>query len=96
MRNFAALAVLAVAACSKSPLPAPPPPAQSPDPPPPALSSAVVAAARAPSAQASSRATDRFPTRRVVFPYHFRGQDPDEIERTLSGKGSEVRMRKWY
>lgn len=32
----------------------------------------------------------------VVYPFHFKGSDPRELERDLAGTGIEVRLRKWY
>lgn len=34
---------------------------------------------------------------KIVYPYHYRGSDPTELERALaSEKGIEVRVRSWY
>lgn len=33
---------------------------------------------------------------RIVYPYHFRGQDPKEFQKALEGSGVEVRILDWY
>jgi L-ascorbate metabolism protein UlaG (beta-lactamase superfamily) len=33
---------------------------------------------------------------KIVYPYHFRGSDPQEFAAALKGTGTEVRIRKWY
>jgi len=33
---------------------------------------------------------------KVVYPYHYRGSDPAEVSRALTGKPIEVRLRGWY
>jgi L-ascorbate metabolism protein UlaG (beta-lactamase superfamily) len=33
---------------------------------------------------------------RIVYPYHFRGQDPKEFQKALEGSGVEVRILEWY
>ena len=34
---------------------------------------------------------------KIVYPYHFRGSDPQEFANALQGlQGVEVRLRKWY
>ena len=33
---------------------------------------------------------------RIVYPYHYRGQDPGVLEKALRGSGIEVRLRNWY
>jgi L-ascorbate metabolism protein UlaG (beta-lactamase superfamily) len=33
---------------------------------------------------------------RIVYPYHFRGQDPKEFQKALEGSGIEVRILDWY
>jgi L-ascorbate metabolism protein UlaG (beta-lactamase superfamily) len=33
---------------------------------------------------------------RMVYPYHYRGQDPRVFESALRGTGIEVRLRDWY
>jgi L-ascorbate metabolism protein UlaG (beta-lactamase superfamily) len=33
---------------------------------------------------------------KVVYPYHYRGQDPKTFEAALAGTGIEVRLRDWY
>jgi L-ascorbate metabolism protein UlaG (beta-lactamase superfamily) len=34
---------------------------------------------------------------RIVYPYHYRGQDPQVFAEALAGeKGIEVRLRNWY
>jgi L-ascorbate metabolism protein UlaG (beta-lactamase superfamily) len=33
---------------------------------------------------------------RIVYPYHFRGQDPQEFQKALEGSGVEVRILDWY
>jgi L-ascorbate metabolism protein UlaG (beta-lactamase superfamily) len=33
---------------------------------------------------------------KVVYPYHFRGQDPKEFEKALAGSGVDVRILDWY
>jgi len=32
----------------------------------------------------------------VVYPYHYRGQDPDVFAKALAGTGIDVRIRDWY
>jgi L-ascorbate metabolism protein UlaG (beta-lactamase superfamily) len=32
----------------------------------------------------------------IVYPYHYRGQDPTEFAAALKGSGIEVRLRQWY
>ena len=32
----------------------------------------------------------------IVYPYHYRGQDPAVFARALEGTGIEVRLRDWY
>ena len=32
----------------------------------------------------------------IVYPYHYRGQDPAEFAAALDGSGIEVRLREWY
>ena len=32
----------------------------------------------------------------IVYPYHYRGQDPAEFAAALKGSGIEVRLREWY
>jgi L-ascorbate metabolism protein UlaG (beta-lactamase superfamily) len=33
---------------------------------------------------------------KVLFPYHYRGSDPGELDAPLAGKGVEIRKREWY
>ncbi len=33
---------------------------------------------------------------KVVYPYHYRGQDPKTFAAALAGTGTEVRLRDWY
>jgi L-ascorbate metabolism protein UlaG (beta-lactamase superfamily) len=33
---------------------------------------------------------------KVVFPYHYRGQNPEEFKTALAGEPVEVRLLKWY
>jgi L-ascorbate metabolism protein UlaG (beta-lactamase superfamily) len=33
---------------------------------------------------------------KVVYPYHYRGQDVEVFKKALEGKPIEVRLRKWY
>lgn len=33
---------------------------------------------------------------KVVFPYHYRGQNPEEFKAALQGEPVEVRLLKWY
>ena len=33
---------------------------------------------------------------KVVYPYHYRGQDPAKFAQLLSGAGIDVRLRDWY
>lgn len=33
---------------------------------------------------------------KVVYPYHYQGQDPKAFEAALAGTGIEVRLRNWY
>jgi L-ascorbate metabolism protein UlaG (beta-lactamase superfamily) len=33
---------------------------------------------------------------KIVYPYHYRGSDPHELEKALSGRPIEVRLRSWY
>ncbi|HEV7892064.1 MAG TPA: MBL fold metallo-hydrolase [Pyrinomonadaceae bacterium] len=33
---------------------------------------------------------------KVVFPYHYRGQNPEEFREALKGEPIEVRLLKWY
>ena len=33
---------------------------------------------------------------KVVYPYHYRGQDPQKFAELLKGSGIEVRLRNWY
>jgi L-ascorbate metabolism protein UlaG (beta-lactamase superfamily) len=33
---------------------------------------------------------------KVVFPYHYRGQNPEEFKTALTGEPVEVRLLKWY
>jgi L-ascorbate metabolism protein UlaG (beta-lactamase superfamily) len=33
---------------------------------------------------------------RIVYPYHYRGQDPEKFAELLKGSGIEVRLRNWY
>lgn len=33
---------------------------------------------------------------KVVFPYHYRGQNPEEFRNALKGEPVEVRLLKWY
>jgi L-ascorbate metabolism protein UlaG (beta-lactamase superfamily) len=32
----------------------------------------------------------------VVYPYHYRGQDPKIFAKALQGSGTDVRLREWY
>ena len=32
----------------------------------------------------------------IVYPYHYRGQNPGEFVAALKGSGIEVRVREWY
>jgi L-ascorbate metabolism protein UlaG (beta-lactamase superfamily) len=33
---------------------------------------------------------------KIVYPYHYRGQDPDKLAKLLDGTGIDVRVRDWY
>lgn len=33
---------------------------------------------------------------KIVYPYHYRGQDPKVFEAALAGSGIDVRLRDWY
>ena len=33
---------------------------------------------------------------KVVYPYHYRGSDPAELQKAITGKDVEVRIRDWY
>lgn len=33
---------------------------------------------------------------RIVYPYHYRGQDPKQFAELLKGTGIDVRLREWY
>jgi len=33
---------------------------------------------------------------KIVYPYHYRGQDPKAFAAALKGSGIEVRLRDWY
>ena len=33
---------------------------------------------------------------KIVYPYHFQGQKPEEFANALKGSGIEVRMLNWY
>jgi len=33
---------------------------------------------------------------KVVYPYHYRGSDPGELQKAITGKDVEVRIRDWY
>jgi L-ascorbate metabolism protein UlaG (beta-lactamase superfamily) len=33
---------------------------------------------------------------KIVYPYHYRGQDVKGFETALTGSGIEVRQRDWY
>ncbi|MEP7124678.1 MAG: MBL fold metallo-hydrolase [Byssovorax sp.] len=33
---------------------------------------------------------------KVVYPYHYRGSDPAEFQKAITGKDVEVRIRDWY
>jgi len=33
---------------------------------------------------------------KVVYPYHYRGSDPEVFKKALDGSGIEVRLRNWY
>jgi L-ascorbate metabolism protein UlaG (beta-lactamase superfamily) len=33
---------------------------------------------------------------RIVYPYHYRGQDIKRLPELLKGTGIEVRLRDWY
>jgi L-ascorbate metabolism protein UlaG (beta-lactamase superfamily) len=33
---------------------------------------------------------------KIVYPYHYRGQDPEKFVELLKGTGIEVRLREWY
>lgn len=33
---------------------------------------------------------------KIVYPYHFRGQKPEEFQKALEGSGIEVRILSWY
>jgi L-ascorbate metabolism protein UlaG (beta-lactamase superfamily) len=33
---------------------------------------------------------------KVVYPYHYRGSDPVEFQKAITGKDVEVRIRDWY
>ena len=33
---------------------------------------------------------------KIVYPYHFRGSDPEEVSRAFKDGKTEVRIRKWY
>ena len=33
---------------------------------------------------------------KVVYPYHYRGSDPAELRKAITGKDVEVRIRDWY
>jgi L-ascorbate metabolism protein UlaG (beta-lactamase superfamily) len=33
---------------------------------------------------------------KIVYPYHYRGQDTNEFAKALQGSGIDVRLRNWY
>ena len=33
---------------------------------------------------------------KIVYPYHYRGQDPSTFAELLKGTGIEVRLQQWY
>jgi L-ascorbate metabolism protein UlaG (beta-lactamase superfamily) len=33
---------------------------------------------------------------KIVYPYHYRGQNLDEFANALKGSGVDVRIRDWY
>ncbi len=33
---------------------------------------------------------------KVVYPYHYKGQDPKQFDAAVAGTGIEVRIRDWY
>ena len=33
---------------------------------------------------------------KVVYPYHYRGSDPEAFKKALDGTGIDVRLRNWY
>jgi len=33
---------------------------------------------------------------KIVYPYHYRGSDPEVFKKALDGTGIEVRLRNWY
>ena len=33
---------------------------------------------------------------KVVYPYHYRGQKPEEFAAALKGQPIDVRLRNWY
>jgi L-ascorbate metabolism protein UlaG (beta-lactamase superfamily) len=33
---------------------------------------------------------------KIVYPYHYRGQDPKAFADALKGTGIDVRLRDWY
>lgn len=33
---------------------------------------------------------------KIVYPYHYRDSDPRELEKAVTGSGTEVRLRDWY
>jgi L-ascorbate metabolism protein UlaG (beta-lactamase superfamily) len=33
---------------------------------------------------------------KIVYPYHYRGQDPATFAAALDGTGIDVRLRDWY
>jgi L-ascorbate metabolism protein UlaG (beta-lactamase superfamily) len=33
---------------------------------------------------------------KILYPYHYRGQNPEEAKKALAGQPVEVRLRHWY
>jgi L-ascorbate metabolism protein UlaG (beta-lactamase superfamily) len=33
---------------------------------------------------------------KIVYPYHYKGQDPAAFKKALDGSGIEVRLLDWY
>ena len=33
---------------------------------------------------------------KVVYPYHYRGSDPAEFQRAITGNDVDARIRDWY
>ena len=33
---------------------------------------------------------------KIVYPFHYRGSDPEIFKKALDGTGIDVRLRNWY